>query len=1792
MKLCKTELKSKLESLSKTLKNNKISIDEKIKAIDIFHKETNSNIFESQLKVFKDAQSVLVNRKKVSNKLTNTEKQRVESSDRISFDGETFILVPADSDTNNRTEYKIFHIESGKFVAKAKIGTKKTELNKIFDSYLRSIPTDNLSVNDRIIQKIRELNPLKDDGSIPFIRTMFRSKKGKTLFTEHENPFMNKNLEPKERLKQIIKYIPKAIKDVIIGNDKEKMDELELNFQSLLHIMEKTNIAKEKVFKIQYKLNEKGEFVPINNTLYKQPNYLYLLGHFKEVISENENSLIGSNYKYYELVLDPQVEEVIRFYTANALSEMKSLDLKLNAMSIDDIAKDFNLSYSDAEKMKEFHFANGHIPLSIFMQSIAKDAFDQLGIKVNKNIDIEIQNGIISSINAMIRSTLLNSDFVFDVNSEEYITNLINDRIKNITINDNDSEEIVSAKQSVINTVISDIKEIYNGKLNEQKYFKINYDALKLNDTDISEFAFKAINKLKYISNKEKRGFPTLTPQLPSQLMMKSNYKMNNDNYQFVKDQSFIKWNFNSNMENLYKLYKKNKLLALKKHGYIDNFDSFQHDEIKQVKTENERIEREMDYLIELYENKEAKNDGFYIPWGQTISGRPTIISDINPQESKLHRSFIQQSGHTTTLNKKDLIENGLPIEFKAALAQAFDLDPDKKSEYTVNDDLNNLIKVTDSGIEILGSNELSENIRNILSAEKEEDLAEYYNNIFYITEGHHGIQAVDTIIALDKWLKSDTKEDFKNDLTIETDAITSGMMLTLMQILDEKSIELLSKGGIYTEKTYNKWSKYTKKLIAQKYNLSENEVKFTPSALIEAGVYHNELLEKISSQEIDNSVNKEFSDFILKHEIFNDLYKTVGMEMKNSVNSKKDNLKKEFELIESQLNTVTDDSQKYRLEIKKAQISATIALLDTLGDITPQRLRFLAKDPVMVYVYGATIESIKKKLANSFGKNQLIKSIKTLKKIQDVSNGDLSSLDDKSKKEYTIASKFILAFLDFHTLSGGSFQFAEYKNDVEQIIDITDEKYSNASYIDNLMHLKITEPMIQNIKKLTDDTFGSSISEAFRKTFKSVDEYRDKIKSIELVTFELFKARLDVQLEKIKEKKVITKNDIDRLLKIFINEGYGHDMPTNHSYGTENYDALPMYKMDSKSDNKSASFVFKFDDNLQIKENETIEEFKKRVNTQYRMHALLENLNYIANTGASSTMSIHKLDGTIMVKTIGDNPYLSIYDAIVQAANRTNIDEMSNKYNENTIYESFNYNVLENNMKKLLHMFNNLQERMNNKNENISKDAKKEYNKIKDRFILLSDTKIINKESASKKSYIPFNTSIKIIEKTGERIFVFNEKDKKTTKYLYTDSIKYKVDNITKTIYQYKNSKNQNNISKIRIEEQKDNSSEINVTEYYRIESPKNRNNEKTIYSYKIEYTYTVGNDPLVQVDEKGNPVPFEINAVITSKLNEGFLPDVISSIEAKQELKESNSDIVNDINRLGLDLPYIIERFENINEFIKNRLNSMKQTYFSGHSGTTFTEPIQVNNFMNNTVFSNYNIENILSFLKDIQKASYLSNMKYITSKLEDEKNNFKNVTKFSELISVAKDNTKNGNIFVLSNESNYDQSNSKIDENTNAEYMSENQIFNRIFDYIHKVNPKKYSGKDTVIVNYNKNRFFNKDGINDIVNDKLEDIATSGSDIIINDFNDLIIEDEYKNKNLYKRDLANYQYFINYIKSKGYNLKTVESNGKNIIVFNKIEINDTIKQKYTDLNTLIEKMNTFLSQRIEDEQNNLRC
>lgn len=165
----------------------------------------------------------------------------------------------------------------------------------------------------------------------------------------------------------------------------------------------------------------------------------------------------------------------------------------------------------------------------------------------------------------------------------------------------------------------------------------------------------------------------------------------------------------------------------------------------------------------------------FYMDWDFTVSNRAMLANKmINPQNSKISRFIVSTEGMRTEVTTEDINDVLL------AMAQAFEMDPDKKADKDVVAEFRERIaniQVKDGVYVIEG--ELSDKLNNVLeSGNTLEAIREEFGKEVSSKNIMHVYQSVELIRKI-----KNGEQPLKTNLALEIDGITNGMATTILQI-------------------------------------------------------------------------------------------------------------------------------------------------------------------------------------------------------------------------------------------------------------------------------------------------------------------------------------------------------------------------------------------------------------------------------------------------------------------------------------------------------------------------------------------------------------------------------------------------------------------------------------------------------------------------------------------------------------------------------------------------------------------------------------------------------------------------------------------------------------------------------------------------------------------------------------------------------------------------------------------------------------------------------------------------
>lgn len=1019
------------------------------------------------------------------------------------------------------------------------------------------------------------------------------------------NPFKDVN--------KLLDILPQNFKD-FFARDKESKEELIENINTMAKYLDTTKVGTIKVGEnnlLKY-MDNNGlairniyKYVPITRELVKgdklkdSKGITYLveevkdsslvvkstgregvkstkkLSDFAEVLEQQETSvpvnileLIGT-VKDGNLEIDEQTKNILKFYSAKLLSDTNVMIGKI--LSFDESEMSQYLGITDPiEQMQVKQDARkGYVNSSSVRKNIGSEVYQALGIKLNQITPEFTSESFKSALGVLVQAIAIENGSMF--------------------------------------TKVGEVGE------KNQNLIKVNWDSISVDKNDL----IKSVNKLQYMNENRNRPLPSLTEPSDNnnRVVMNTQNVMDKKSTDFLNKQEKIAYTISPKLKIWLDMDEKEALKAM---GYIDVENADLHvSEVDAQIARNDKLLREWD-ILKVFA-KAVGDKKFYLKWGQTVSGRYTILNDIQYQESKLHREFVVADGSVETIDPKDADTRQM---LEASIMQGLDMDPDKLSAETATKNFNDTFKVTDKGIEVIKDGPIKKAYESLREGKVD---AEAMAEVFADSEGHHGLSSIDLLVDWDKSIKDG--KPFNSHANLEIDAITSGMILTLLQIGSDIAIKLAEKGGIYTAQRKVELEKYVKEWLGK-------DVKFTPGALIEAGKKHASEIEnkmKTAKGSELTALRKELED----DSVFKDLYSTIGVAMIGEVQAYKEKLMNSASLNED--------------EVRQ------LAMLNQIGELNLKNIRSIAKSPVMVYIYGATINSIKQKLTYSLGVDTFIKALKT------------ASTKLKKGEEAKSELEFIEKFIDPKE--------EKYVDGFGSKIEKPKERW------EQLLALDI-EPIVKTIDGVINATFGTAIEKAFESRLGFVDRNRNTAKSIEMLVFEAYQVRLANEVKAMLDEKYgpnkhngetykLSKEEMQTINDKLTTKGFGHNIVWDETDGRVNQTL-------NKTGDKGGIHSTK----VQVGDvtvGGQIKQFKPEV-----------------NTGAAPTISIHAIDGRMMMDVLNrelEGKYAggNVYDAVVLSVNKAMLTDTANTYNTNMIETGFSRSIVADQLNMLENMLSTM---------------------------------------------------------------------------------------------------------------------------------------------------------------------------------------------------------------------------------------------------------------------------------------------------------------------------------------------------------------------------------------------------------------------------------------------------------------------------------------------------------------------
>ena len=998
---------------------------------------------------------------------------------------------------------------------------------------------------------------------------------------------------------ELIANLPKGFKDVFLAEgNKEDKDLLIEHFATMDKYLKSVKIG-------DIKMNPKASVIgKTQGKSHIDINGLIMKNAVKESDGTVHNfpvdiiELIGT-VKDGKLELDEQTETILKFYTAKMAVDTQAMIGNILSMDETEMGKYLGITDPVEQMQVKQDAAKGFINSATVRKDIGSEVYRALGLRFDNKTPEFTEESFESALGVLVQAIALDSGVM---NGDKSAIG-------------NKHQNLIQVNKKVVES---------DKALGEKGYEKL----------------IKAMNKLQYLNESRNRPLPTFKQPEPvasgKRLVMNTRIAIDDETNKKMNKTEQIGYKIS---DRLAKYLKMDEAKVLKAMGYVEIEGSGLHvSEHSAQLARNDKLIREWD-ILKVFA-KSAKDRMFYVPWGQTVSGRYTMLSDIQYQESKLHREFVVAENSTEEVDVHDK-DNRQMLE--ASIMQGLDMDPDKLSPETATANFNKVFKVTDEGITI--EPEIKDgkpNATHVAIQKAYESMKAGKLNVsamaevFGESEGHHGISSIELLVKWDAAIRG--KGKLTTHANLEIDAITSGMILTLLQIGSDEAVRMAEKGGIYSADRMPELVKYVQKWLGK-------NTTFTPGALIEAGKKHAAEIEGKMSDAKKKGNKAELNKLRTELEqdsVFKDLYSTIGVEMIGEVTAYKEKLEKK--------------------EKRNMSEEMQLAMLNEIGELNLKNIRSIAKSPVMVYIYGASVGSIKNKLTYSLGVDTVVKSIKKLAKLE--AKTDRTAEDNAEMRQK-------IGFVNM---------LLPVEND-RKYVDVFGQPVEK-----NWLNVEINEETIEKIGKVINATFGNAIETAFEKRLGFVNKNRDAVKAVEMLSFEAYKVRLTDAVTKALDTKYgkgkhngesykLSKSELVEINAELTEKGYGHTIVWKDADRVRNQS---LQKTASKGGKHSM----------------TVEVGGKSITGQ------VKESKAVANTGAASTIPIHAIDGDMILEVLnrelkgklkGKYTGGNVYDAVVLGINKALLTDTADSYNTGMIEKGFSRSIMADQLEKLEAMISGL---------------------------------------------------------------------------------------------------------------------------------------------------------------------------------------------------------------------------------------------------------------------------------------------------------------------------------------------------------------------------------------------------------------------------------------------------------------------------------------------------------------------
>ena len=1203
--------------------------------------------------------------------------------------------------------------------------SKKQFSERLRDGILKS--DDLTTIQSKVLENYYKMKGNRYKERINMLYPTERELKSfeSVLLSQLAFVFQAKTIDTEATLMKPVSLSPENFKEV---NGKPELSEDAKAFNSKYKKeLDNPSISIENGQIVAKIKDENGNDIVLDNDMYDINTLALIFGtKEKNAFGTTANFVTVPNYAE-EIMRTELIREIGNMYSVQYIDPDQNDGEDFNNIwgvdPLDDRAEDLRYFIKDTFADK------GYIPASVIIKSLGEKIYKALPMSfdksnIEKDAEAKIANQLaIYALSAVSRKNGLGLSIY---TSQEDLDN--NDLIQ-VKINDTMTANIPVATSR--NEVTGEEKTTVS-KLN-----LIRLDQEKAKDL----IALSSV--LEYTDPSREGTMPSDKPiETTSDTIKNKTTPKSELAKETILDYQSVGYRIEKNIKELYDLWKNEKTrnFAYQIAGILNPDAKLNAREYRKKlsKNKNERIQ--FDVLMRFFEEK-GNDKEFYIKWDMIASGRYMEDSRITPQNNKITRFLLSTVGTRTEIQFTKDEDGNISLEpevvdgIRKSLAQSLDYGLDKDLDTFVIEKMSKDIVINDDGsIEFKNTEKgkiLKEAFNSFLASIKDDSLVlkpykiSRIKKLHDVGEGFHAYQAIRELAKFSSEREtfisgSESNHKYDAHFVTEADGITSGMMIILSQMMTDDAKSLFEKGGIYTKEAVKFWTHTAKALGLEEElkTLGKNTLKDgTTQQKITHGLL-NRIGKIVSDKENGGEAKAKLKaywknvgikdpkmiDELVERANFKDFYNTVAHSVTGKIKSMKNEINIDIKKLEN------EEKQKGALkeweERKLYRLRAQYALIDVVGD---EIARSMAKDPVMVFIYGSSLGSIKNKILNGLIGDS----------IQNILNNPDKIKEELTRKDGSQSLGTILQSIGINPfIENGEIVFELDKkvkvfdivrtNGIDDLVEVKKSKItlkdSNKIFVSSEMLVELFQPSF--------DTYGKAFEESFKENFGFINRYRDILKAIEMVRFQVFDKKFEEKVNALINKMSYTDSngnrieynptngELDIILKELVEEGFGHVIRDING-GYHSFEKTER----SNSDRRHSL--------------RTIHNISDKSSLDSTTANSLGIRQHVSNVGAAPVTSIHNQDGwQVRYATVKENLGVqNIFDALISGLK--NHDEAVGMYNNGFAIANTIHSVLETQLADMEKIIDSLSETdRKNMFENMSEQQAKDiifvYDKIR----------------------------------------------------------------------------------------------------------------------------------------------------------------------------------------------------------------------------------------------------------------------------------------------------------------------------------------------------------------------------------------------------------------------------------------------------------------------------------------------